>query len=94
MVGMRLAGERVVLVADPAVAADVMIGRAELFVKKGTAFFPGSSLAGNGLLVSDGEAWLRQRQGLTLVHLSAQIEPFSSPALHKNTHSIPLKCSR
>ena len=50
------------LVADPSVAADVMIGRAELFVKKGTAFFPGSSLAGNGLLVSDGQAWVRQRR--------------------------------
>jgi hypothetical protein len=29
----------------------VLIDRQELFVKSGTAFFPGSSLAGNGLLV-------------------------------------------
>ena len=28
----------------------------------GTAFFPGSSLTGNGLIVSDGELWLRQRR--------------------------------
>ena len=34
----------------------------EVFVKAGTAFLPGSSLAGNGLLVSDGEVWRRQRQ--------------------------------
>jgi len=31
-------------------------------VQEGTAFFPGSSLAGNGLLVSDGAVWQRQRQ--------------------------------
>jgi cytochrome P450 len=30
--------------------------------QKGTAFFPGSSLTGNGLLVSDGDIWLRQRR--------------------------------
>ncbi len=34
----------------------------EVFVKEGTAFFPGSSLAGNGLLVSDGDVWRRQRR--------------------------------
>ena len=60
--GLRLAGERVVLVADPDVADDVMIRRAHLFVKEGTAFFPGSSLAGEGLLVSDGDVWARQRR--------------------------------
>lgn len=31
-------------------------------LQEGTAFFPGSSLAGNGLLVSDGSLWRRQRQ--------------------------------
>ena len=31
-------------------------------MQEGTAFFPGSSLAGNGLLVSDGATWRRQRQ--------------------------------
>ena len=31
-------------------------------LQEGTAFFPGSSLAGNGLLVSDGPLWRRQRQ--------------------------------
>ena len=30
--------------------------------QEGTAFFPGSQLAGQGLLVSDGETWRRQRQ--------------------------------
>ena len=33
-----------------------------VLLQEGTAFFPGSSLAGNGLLVSDGELWKRQRQ--------------------------------
>lgn len=31
-------------------------------LQEGTAFFPGSRLAGNGLLVSDGAIWQRQRQ--------------------------------
>jgi cytochrome P450 len=31
-------------------------------VQAGTAFFPGSSLTGNGLLVSDGELWRAQRR--------------------------------
>lgn len=31
------------------------------FSQQGTTFFPGSSLAGNGLLVSDGDIWKRQR---------------------------------
>ena len=31
-------------------------------LQEGTAFFPGSRLAGNGLLVSDGALWQRQRQ--------------------------------
>ena len=35
---------------------------AALPAQEGTAFFPGSSLAGNGLLVSDGVTWQRQRQ--------------------------------
>jgi cytochrome P450 len=63
VVGLLLGGERAVLVADSAVARQVLVdGSGTDFVKAGTAFFPGSSLAGNGLLVSDGEAWRRQRQ--------------------------------
>ena len=33
-----------------------------LYAREGTAFFPGSSLAGEGLLVSDGNVWARQRR--------------------------------
>lgn len=48
-VGMVLGGQRVVLVAEADAARDVLIERANtVFVKEGTAFFPGSSLAGNG----------------------------------------------
>jgi cytochrome P450 len=49
-------------VTNPVVAKDVMIDRPQLFQKEGTAFFPNSSLAGNGLLVSDGDVWRRQRR--------------------------------
>lgn len=31
-------------------------------MQENTAFFPGSSLAGNGLIVSDGDTWCRQRR--------------------------------
>ncbi|KAK9903986.1 hypothetical protein WJX75_001915 [Coccomyxa subellipsoidea] len=61
-VGLRLGGERVVLLTDPALSRQVLIDLAATFGKEGTAFFPGSSLAGNGLLVSDGPVWRRQRQ--------------------------------
>lgn len=40
----------------------VLVSQADVFVKSGTAFFPGSSLTGNGLLVSDGDVWRRQRR--------------------------------
>eukprot|EP00850_Spirogloea_muscicola_P005228 SM000023S07684 [mRNA] locus=s23:873359:877755:- [translate_table: standard] len=61
-VGIKLAGEPVVVVSDPDLAKDILVTKADIFVKAGTAFFPGSSLAGNGLLVSDGETWRRQRR--------------------------------
>lgn len=40
----------------------VLLEQPDVFVKEGTAFFPGSSLTGNGLLVSDGDVWKRQRR--------------------------------
>ena len=54
--GLRLAGQNIVLVTDPILAKDVMIDRPQYFQKDGTAFFPNSSMAGNGLLVSDGKS--------------------------------------
>ena len=72
------AGERVVLVSDPKVAADVMIDRAGLFVKEGTAFFPGSSLAGEGLLVSDGESWARQRRLSNPAFRAAAVDAYAT----------------
>jgi uncharacterized C2H2 Zn-finger protein len=57
-----LGGERVVLVSDPLAAQAIVVDDAAIWVKVGTAFFPGSSLAGNGLLVSDGDTWQRQRR--------------------------------
>eukprot|EP00198_Chlamydomonas_reinhardtii_P000787 XP_001690122.1 cytochrome P450 [Chlamydomonas reinhardtii] len=63
VVGLLLGGERVALVTGRAEARAVLVEAAgEVYVKEGTAFFPGSSLAGNGLLVSDGPVWQRQRR--------------------------------
>jgi cytochrome P450 len=59
---MLLGGERVVLVSDPSAAHRILVGAPNVYVKSGTAFFPGSKLTGNGLLVSDGELWRKQRQ--------------------------------
>lgn len=50
------------LVGDPVVAKQIVEDEPQKWVKEGTAFFPGSSLAGNGLLVSDGDTWRRQRR--------------------------------
>lgn len=44
------------------VLLQVLVDQPDVFVKAGTAFFPGSSLTGNGLLVSDGAEWRRQRR--------------------------------
>ncbi|GLI60636.1 hypothetical protein VaNZ11_002833 [Volvox africanus] len=63
LVGFMLGGERVVLVTGREAARVVLLEQAgSVYVKEGTAFFPGSSLAGNGLLVSDGAVWQRQRR--------------------------------
>jgi cytochrome P450 len=43
----------------------------------GTAFFPGSSLAGNGLLVSDGDVWKRQRRLSNPAFRKAAIETYA-----------------
>lgn len=57
-----IGGERVVLIGDPKIAKQIVEDEPQNWVKEGTAFFPGSSLAGNGLLVSDGAIWRRQRR--------------------------------
>ena len=78
VVGLRLAGERCVLVSDAAAAKDVLIDRSASFVKEGTAFFPGSSLAGEGLLVSDGDVWARQRRLSNAAFRKAAVETYAA----------------
>ena len=68
--GLRLAGENVILVSKPSVAKQVLIDDEASFTKKGTAVFPSSRLAGDGLLVTDGDVWRSQRR-------------LSNPALRK-----------
>ena len=46
-------------------------------VQEGTAFFPGSRLAGNGLLVSDGSLWKRQRQLSNPAFRKAAVDSYS-----------------
>ena len=76
-VGLTLAGENVVLVSSPALARAVLVDQSECFQKDGTAFFPGSSLAGNGLLVSDGETWARQRRLSNPAFRKAAVETYA-----------------
>lgn len=68
-----LGGERVVLVGDSEVAKFIVQEEPEAWMKEGTAFFPGSALAGNGLLVSDGKIWQRQRKLTNPAFRSSQV---------------------
>lgn len=77
-----LGGERVVLVSDPETAHRITVEDADKWIKDGTAFFPNSSLAGNGLLVSDGDVWRRQRRLTNPAFRQAAVRPRSnSPVL-------------
>ncbi len=64
-----------------------------MYIKEGTAFFPGSSLAGNGLLVSDGDIWRRQRQLSTPAFRRAAIEKYASSMIECTSETL-LKGSR
>lgn len=78
LVGFLLGGERVVLVTGREAARAVLVEQAgSVYVKEGTAFFPGSSLAGNGLLVSDGAVWQRQRRLSNPAFRRAAVEAYS-----------------
>ncbi|PRW32625.1 cytochrome p450 isoform A [Chlorella sorokiniana] len=82
VVGLLLGGERVVLVAEPEAARAVLIDPGQpVFVKAGTAFFPGSSLTGNGLLTSDGEVWKRQRRLANPAFRRAAIDKYGQAML-------------
>ena len=58
--------------------------------QEGTAFFPGSSLAGNGLLVSDGATWQRQRQLSNLAFRSSAIKTYAK-VREVATSSVPIQ---
>lgn len=88
IVGLSLGGERAVLITDPIAAKTVLTEAPEIYIKEGTAFFPGSSLAGNGLLVSDGEIWQRQRQLSTPAFRRAAIEKYASSMLQCTTETL------
>ena len=72
VVEVAMAGVPVVLVLESGAAAGVLgpgsavrrgVGdEAAAFAKRGTAFLPGSDLAGEGMLTSDGAVWRRQRR--------------------------------
>ena len=76
-VGFAAAGERVVLVSDPGLAREVLAD-SSVWVKKGTAFFPGSGLTGEGLLTSDGAVWRRQRRLASPAFRRAALEAYGA----------------
>lgn len=88
IVGITLGGERALLVTDPAAAKTVLIDAPDVYVKEGTAFFPGSSLAGNGLLVSDGALWRRQRQLANPAFRRAAVERYASAMVECTTETL------
>jgi cytochrome P450 len=93
VVGLRLAGERCVLVSDSIAAKDVLIDRSSSFVKEGTAFFPGSSLAGEGLLVSDGDVWARQRRLSNPAFRKAAVETYAASMVNAGDALLRTKWS-
>ena len=48
------------------------------FTKKGTAFFPSSRLAGDGLLVTDGDVWRSQRRLSNPAFRKAAVETYAT----------------
>jgi cytochrome P450 len=78
VIGARLAGEPIVVVSDPLAAKTILVDEPDVYVKTGTAFFPGSSLTGNGLLVSDGPTWRRQRKLSNPAFRKAAIDKYTS----------------
>ncbi|CAI6011832.1 unnamed protein product [Closterium sp. NIES-65] len=75
---VRLVGEPVLVISNPELAREVLVTQSDVFIKAGTAFFPGSSLTGNGLLVSDGEVWKRQRRLSNAAFRKAAIQSYAT----------------
>ncbi|CAI7865301.1 unnamed protein product [Closterium sp. NIES-54] len=75
---VRLVGEPVLVISNPELAREVLVMQSDVFIKAGTAFFPGSSLTGNGLLVSDGEVWKRQRRLSNAAFRKAAIQSYAT----------------
>lgn len=62
-----------------------------LLLQEGTAFFPGSSLAGEGLLVTDGAVWQRQRQLTNPAFRRAAVEAYAAVRPGKSL-ALPPQC--
>ena len=87
VVEVRLAGVPVVLVLESGAAAEVLgpgssvrpgVGdEVAAFAKRGTAFLPGSDLAGEGMLTSDGAVWRRQRRMAQGALSAAAVESYA-----------------
>lgn len=88
IVGLIMGGEEIIIVSDPATAQQVLIDKASIYRKEGTAFFPGSSLAGNGLLVSDGAVWQRQRQLTNPGFRKAAVETYAAAMSSATQHML------
>ena len=59
-------------------------------MQEGTAFFPGSRLAGNGLLVSDGALWKRQRRLSNPAFRKAAVDSYAQVrAFNDSMQAVP-----
>ena len=75
IVGTVFAGERVVIVGDPA-AAGAILGDTATYGKEGTAFLPGPDVTGAGLLTVDGDEWRAQRAAVAPSFRRAAVESY------------------
>jgi cytochrome P450 len=65
-----------------------LVEECDTYIKDGTAFFPGSSLAGNGLLVSDGDMWRRQRQLSAPAFRKAAIDVYAAAMVRETAELL------
>lgn len=88
LVGFKLASRPIILVSSPVYAREVFFTQSSTFIKAGTAFFPGSSLAGNGLLVSDGDIWKRQRRLSNPAFRKAAIQTYAEAMVNISENMV------
>lgn len=76
----KLNGRTTVIVTDPDLVREVLVDR-ERFIKSEIGRRVASPMAGDGILISEGEHWRRQRQIAAPIFRHSEIERYAKPVL-------------